>query len=52
MGWGALGCSNPTASWARGGVARDVTPIIARITPICCSKIAWRGTRTVRRQAP
>jgi len=25
MGWGALGCSNLTASGARGGVARDVT---------------------------
>jgi len=25
MGWGALGCSNLTASEARGGVARDVT---------------------------
>jgi len=24
-GWGALGCSNLTASGARGGVARDVT---------------------------
>ena len=27
MGWGALGCSNLTASGARGGVARDVTNI-------------------------
>ena len=25
MGWGALGCSNLTASGAQGGVARDVT---------------------------
>jgi len=25
MGWGALGCSNLTASGVRGGVARDVT---------------------------
>jgi len=25
MGWGALGCSNLTASGARGGIARDVT---------------------------
>ena len=25
MGWGVLGCSNLTASGARGGVARDVT---------------------------
>jgi len=25
MGWGALGCSNLTASGGRGGVARDVT---------------------------
>ena len=25
MGWGALGCSNLTASGTRGGVARDVT---------------------------
>jgi len=25
MGWGALGCSNLTASRTRGGVARDVT---------------------------
>ncbi|QCE00027.1 hypothetical protein DEO72_LG7g1313 [Vigna unguiculata] len=27
-GWGALGCSNLTASGARGGVARDVTTCI------------------------
>jgi len=25
MGWGALGCSNLTASGARGRVAKDVT---------------------------
>jgi len=29
MGWGALGCSNLTASGARGGVARDVTYCLA-----------------------
>jgi len=29
-GWGALGCSNLTASGARGGVARDVTDTILK----------------------
>jgi len=28
MGWDALGCSNLTASRARGGVARDVTVML------------------------
>jgi len=27
MGWGALSCSNLTASGARGGVDRDVTEV-------------------------
>ncbi|QCE06404.1 hypothetical protein DEO72_LG9g1416 [Vigna unguiculata] len=33
MGWGVLGCSNLTASGARGGVARDVTVM----TSVCNS---------------